>query len=398
MDPNAQTNYPFIPVQDASANAGLNVSPFVPSTGNLAVSDNKFSEPLTVADNTTEPLWSTLKAKATPSPSNLPWTGPITAAPAAPTTDSSKLLSSGTMFDVAKAKKAPSQYASIIDAAASKYGVSPQLLTAIIYQESGFNPTASNVTDVEDSHGFGQINLKAHPDVTLQQANNPSFAVDWMANRLSGMIKKHGIYEGVQAYNTEGAIGKPNLQTYANNILAAAGYTPQNYQGNTNLNPATANASSIQWTSALEPSNINQLFSQVGTKTTDWGEGTRYESSHPGIDLANKAGTQIPSLTSGTVTRVITGQVHGAKGFGNQVEITDQFGNKHRYSHLLAPEVKVGDKVTKGEDIGEMGSSGSTYSPSGKGEGTHLDYRIVSAANTYLNPYIYLNSFYKVAS
>ena len=81
------------------------------------------------------------------------------------------------------------------------------LLSAVINQESGFNPNAQNVSDKERSYGLGQINLNAHPQITEEQAKDPGFAIDFVAKRLKGMIDKYGLYEGVQAYNTPGAIG-----------------------------------------------------------------------------------------------------------------------------------------------------------------------------------------------
>jgi len=141
--------------------------------------------------------------------------------------------------------------------------------------------------------------------------------------------------------------------------------------------------------------NISNLLN-LGAKTTEYGTSTKYEKFHPGIDVANVKGTSIPSTIDGTVTEVITGKKQGDKGFGNQVVITDSQGNKHKFSHLDKIFTKVGQQIRGGQQIATMGNSGSTYSPSGKGTGTHLDYRIesaiVNAANKYLNPYTYFNA------
>jgi len=111
----------------------------------------------------------------------------------------------------------------LIQSKAEETGVPASLISAVIKQESGFNPDASNVNSKETSYGLGQINLKAHPEITKEQATDPGFAINFVANRLKTMIDKYGLYDGVQAYNTPGAIGSQQLINYADNILGMAG-------------------------------------------------------------------------------------------------------------------------------------------------------------------------------
>jgi murein DD-endopeptidase MepM/ murein hydrolase activator NlpD len=59
---------------------------------------------------------------------------------------------------------------------------------------------------------------------------------------------------------------------------------------------------------------------------------------------------------------------------------------------LQGINVQKGQQVSKGQDVATMGNSGATYSPSGKGDGTHLDYRIVTAFGKYKNPMKYLQN------
>ncbi|MFH1151641.1 MAG: M23 family metallopeptidase [Nanoarchaeota archaeon] len=138
---------------------------------------------------------------------------------------------------------------------------------------------------------------------------------------------------------------------------------------------------------AKTPTNVKGL----GTITTKFGEQTRYEAQHPGTDIANKIGTPIPAFTPGKVAEVVTGKKQGDTGFGNYVVIVDSQGNKHRYSHLNNAYVSIGQPVTKGMTIGEMGNTGQTYSLSETGTGSHLDYRIRDAYNKYISPYQFIN-------
>jgi len=129
----------------------------------------------------------------------------------------------------------------------------------------------------------------------------------------------------------------------------------------------------------------------LGVVTTPFGGATRYENTHPGIDIANKKGTSIPAFTGGIVVAVEEGRKQGDRGYGNYVIVKDRDGNQHRYSHLDKGYVKVGQRIEKGQPVGAMGNSGTTYSESG-GDGSHLDYRVVSAYGKYMNPLSYINN------
>jgi murein DD-endopeptidase MepM/ murein hydrolase activator NlpD len=86
---------------------------------------------------------------------------------------------------------------------------------------------------------------------------------------------------------------------------------------------------------------------------------------HPGIDLAGAYGTPIYATADGTVVRA--GWNNG--GYGNLVEIDHGRGISTRYGHMSAILVHEGDHVTRGEQIGRMGSTG-------RSTGNHLHYEV----------------------
>ena len=86
---------------------------------------------------------------------------------------------------------------------------------------------------------------------------------------------------------------------------------------------------------------------------------------HPGIDLAGAYGTPIYATADGTVVRA--GWNSG--GYGNMVEIDHGRGIATRYGHMSAVLVHAGDHVTRGEQIGRMGSTG-------RSTGNHLHYEV----------------------
>ncbi|HEY6049153.1 MAG TPA: M23 family metallopeptidase [Sphingomicrobium sp.] len=86
---------------------------------------------------------------------------------------------------------------------------------------------------------------------------------------------------------------------------------------------------------------------------------------HPGIDLAGQYGTPIYATAEGTVIRA--GWNNG--GYGNMVEVDHGRGITTRYGHMSAVLVHEGDHVTRGTQVGRMGSTG-------RSTGNHLHYEV----------------------
>lgn len=86
---------------------------------------------------------------------------------------------------------------------------------------------------------------------------------------------------------------------------------------------------------------------------------------HPGIDLAGAVGTPIYATADGIVLR--SGWNSG--GYGNLVEIDHGRGITTRYGHMSAILVHEGDHVTRGQQVGRMGSTG-------RSTGCHLHYEV----------------------
>lgn len=143
----------------------------------------------------------------------------------------------------------------------------------------------------------------------------------------------------------------------------------------------------------IRPGKMFPSLTKLGVITTPFGGNTTQEQGSPGVDIANKIGTKVPSTTPGVVTEVSEGHVPGENNYGNFVIVKDPQGNAHRYSHLNRGYVKVGQKVKAGQTVGELGNTGATYSASGKGDGANLDYRIVDSYGRYKNPMTYLKKY-----
>lgn len=109
------------------------------------------------------------------------------------------------------------------------------------------------------------------------------------------------------------------------------------------------------------------------------GFGPRWGRMHEGVDMAGPVGTPIYATADGVV-------VHAgwSSGYGRLIKIQHEFGIETRYGHLNAIRVEVGQRVSRGDRIGDMGNSGRSTGP-------HLHYEI-RVGGEALNPMIYLGA------
>jgi hypothetical protein len=101
---------------------------------------------------------------------------------------------------------------------------------------------------------------------------------------------------------------------------------------------------------------------------------------HSGLDFTAPTGTEIFATGDGVVELV--GFDYG--GYGNEVVINHGYGYKTRYGHMSRTKARVGQKVTRGEVIGYVGSTG-------KSTGPHVHYEVLKS-NEAINPiYFFYN-------
>ena len=77
-----------------------------------------------------------------------------------------------------------------------------------------------------------------------------------------------------------------------------------------------------------------------------------------GIDIGAPKGENVLAVESGTV---ITSEYSTSSGFGNWIMIKHANGKVSLYAHLSSRKVSVGDLVSKGQVIGQVGNSSAKY-------------------------------------
>jgi murein DD-endopeptidase MepM/ murein hydrolase activator NlpD len=105
--------------------------------------------------------------------------------------------------------------------------------------------------------------------------------------------------------------------------------------------------------------------------------------NHKGVDVSGNAGDPISSIANGIVTRA-----EFSKSYGNVIYIDHGNGLETRYAHLregnpFAPGIKKGSRVTAGQLIGYMGSTG-------RSSGNHLHFELRKNGEPK-NPYFLLS-------
>ena len=124
------------------------------------------------------------------------------------------------------------------------------------------------------------------------------------------------------------------------------------------------------------PSGKYRYTSGFGHRNDPFGRGTR---RHEGIDFAGAYGTPIVATADGVVI-----EAGWANGYGRMVKIQHDFGLQTLYGHMSEIHVTKGQKVSRGDRIGDMGNSG-------RSTGTHLHYE-VRVGGAPVNPMTYIEA------
>lgn len=98
---------------------------------------------------------------------------------------------------------------------------------------------------------------------------------------------------------------------------------------------------------------------------------------HEGMDFSAPIGTEVYATGDGTVSTVETSY----SGYGKHVKIDHGFGYVTIYAHMSKFNVKVGQKVKRGDIIGFVGTTGISTGP-------HLHYEVVKKGQK-VNPQLY---------
>jgi murein DD-endopeptidase MepM/ murein hydrolase activator NlpD len=118
---------------------------------------------------------------------------------------------------------------------------------------------------------------------------------------------------------------------------------------------------------AIIPINQKDLQHAV-TSGFGWRTHPIYKTQefHPGMDFSAEQGTPIYSTGDGVVERAD----NLAQGYGNHVVINHGFGYQTLYGHMSRIAARQGQKISRGQLIGYVGSTGLSTAP-------HVHYEVI---------------------
>jgi murein DD-endopeptidase MepM/ murein hydrolase activator NlpD len=118
---------------------------------------------------------------------------------------------------------------------------------------------------------------------------------------------------------------------------------------------------------AIMPINESDLAHAV-TSGYGWRTHPIYKTMefHPGMDFSAEVGTPIYATGDGVIERAD----NLAQGYGNHVVVGHGFGYRSLYAHMSKMAVKPGQKVSRGQLIGYVGSTGLSTAP-------HIHYEVI---------------------
>ncbi|RSK37050.1 murein hydrolase activator EnvC family protein [Bhargavaea beijingensis] len=166
---------------------------------------------------------------------------------------------------------------------------------------------------------------------------------------------------------------------------AASEQAESNRKAATSSKPASA-GNTVAHTSAPAPAvsggtwtrpAAGRITSTFGPRDLSWAS-----SNHQGVDIANATGTPIVAAGNGIVSRAGSHPT-----LGNYIMITHSVNGKTMttvYGHLSAIGTSQGAQVSKGQQIGRMGSTGRSSGPH-----LHFEVHIGNFGNP-VNPMLYV--------
>lgn len=115
--------------------------------------------------------------------------------------------------------------------------------------------------------------------------------------------------------------------------------------------------------------------------------GSMWSHKHSGQDFAVPVGTPVDAVSAGTVVKAGPNGGGDGPAYGNAIVIKHANNTYSQYAHLSKIQVKIGEKVTKGEQIARSGNTGNSSGP-------HLHFEIRTTPNygSAVNPVSFLRT------
>jgi len=205
------------------------------------------------------------------------------------------------------------------------------------------------------------IEAKINPDTIIEFARIFGFEIDFQRD-----IHKNDYFRIVfeKYFDENGKFIKSGSILYAHMSLNDREITLYKFGDDKSYEYFDINAKSVEKALMKTPINGARLSSGFGMRKHPI---LGFNKKHSGTDFAAKEGTPIMASGSGTITRA-----KWCGGGGNCIKIKHNSAYETIYAHMkiFAKGIKVGKKVSQGDIIGYVGSTGMSTGP-------HLHYEVL---------------------
>ncbi|WP_214073255.1 M23 family metallopeptidase [Mucilaginibacter sp. dw_454] len=198
------------------------------------------------------------------------------------------------------------------------------------------------------------VNLKGQIPVEMQKQGEKVSAQSYI-QAIEGKLKNINDYlrkRGLKGFSTKAVGGDAN---------AAAGKLTDKEVYMAYNDYLTHVVNSVAFTPMGYP-RISEMTSRFGFRSDPFDSG--HAEFHPGIDFKGNRGDIAHCTANGRV--VSTGWMGG---YGNCVRVAHENGFETLYGHLSRITVRVGQQLSVGDKVGEIGSTG-------RSTGNHLHYEV----------------------
>ena len=222
-----------------------------------------------------------------------------------------------------------------------------------------YSKKPNSITDVDYSI---EIGIKYFADCLKQASCTSPTDMARLSLALQGYNYGNG-YIG-WAQKNYGGYSQANAQEFSNKMKAKLGWSTY---GNPNyvsavlkyyLDTSVTGGGSDGWGSPFPGKDWKIVVTSEFGYRVDPVTGKK-GAFHAGIDIGYPAGTVISAVQEGTVTAAN----YYTSGYGYHVIIDHGNGYKTLYGHCSTLLVNVGDKVTKGQAVAKVGSTGKSTGP-----------------------------------
>jgi len=215
----------------------------------------------------------------------------------------------------------------------------------------------------------------------IEDRDDNIYRVIFEAEPIHDNVRKAGFggsdrYKGLMGFNNSEQIMKTtkNLDILSKRIYIQSKSLDDVYQMARNKEKMLASIPAIM---PVAKENLTRIASGYGMRIHPV---FKVRKMHTGMDFTAPTGTEIHSTGDGKVVKVVSER----RGYGKQVVIDHGYGYRTRYAHMSKFNVRVGQKIKRGDVIGYVGNTGTSTGP-------HLHYEVekngakINPANFYSN-------------